>query len=95
MLIVGETLSANRIKVFKKEVDGEAFVFTDQPDAVECAESMTKRLGGEWTVFEVTPITTSKMVTTVHRPVGTSCGHCGAEPGQRCDADCRYDYDHK
>lgn len=69
MFIVGKiTTRPYQIEAFKKEMTSKGiFVFDDQQAATECAESMTKRLGGEWTVFEVEPVTTTKMVTILHR----------------------------
>lgn len=58
---------SNGIEPYEKGGTGkEIFVFTDQASATDCAMDMAKVTTGEWTVFEVKPLTTTKIVTVLH-----------------------------
>jgi hypothetical protein len=69
MFIVGKLNDQkSKVLLFTKGIDiKETWIFNNQQDATECAENLTKGVGGEWTVFELDPITTTKMITVPHK----------------------------
>ncbi len=65
LYIVGKVyISTNVIETFKKEIGVEGtFTFDTQDAAEKCAWSQARNRSGEWTVFEVKPLTVTKVVT--------------------------------